>query len=69
MVQGDPPPFLTVPGLGNHCLASLVFSFEKQSNVMEPFVLKKIVGENHRTYVIDDEPCFFQDLSFAACLE
>jgi hypothetical protein len=36
---------------------------------MEPFVLKKIVGENHRTYVIDDESCFFQDLSFAACLE
>jgi hypothetical protein len=66
MVQGNPAPFLAVPGLCNNCLARLIFSLEKQSNVMEPFVLKKIVGKNHRTYVIDHESCFFQDLSFAA---
>jgi hypothetical protein len=66
MVQGNPAPFLAVPGLCHNCLARLIFSLEKQSNVMEPFVLKKIVGENHRTYVVDDESCFFQDLSLTA---
>jgi hypothetical protein len=69
MVQGDPQPLLAVPGLCNNCLSSLVFSLEKEGNVMEPLVVKNIVGKNHRAYVIDNESRLFHDLSLAACFE
>jgi hypothetical protein len=42
---------------------------EKEGNVMETLFMKNIVGKNHRAYVIDDESCFFQDLSLTACFE
>jgi hypothetical protein len=66
MVQRNPPPFLAVPGFCNNCLARLVLSLEKERDVVKALVVKHIVGKNHRTYVIDDESCFFQDLSFTA---
>jgi hypothetical protein len=54
MVQGDPAPFLAVPGFCNNCLARLVFSLEKESDIVEAFVVKDIVSKNHRAYIIDN---------------
>jgi len=69
VVQGDPPPLLAVAGLRNNWFSGLVISLEKEGDVMESLLVKDIVGEKHRVYVIDNESGLFQYLSLAACFK
>jgi hypothetical protein len=69
VVQGNPTPFLAVPGLCNKCLARFIFSLEEESDVVEALAVKNIVGKNHRANVVDDQSCLLKDLSLAACFK
>jgi hypothetical protein len=68
-VWGNPPPLLAVSWLGNDGFSEVVVTLQKKGNVVQPLVMKNIIGENHREYIIDNESRLFQDLPLAACFK